>query len=135
MGLFDHLQRYRVVDAQLRDDNLRLIFAGEQQRLLDERLRDIVAGAVLLIIMVAATAAFTLAMVSIKTGTVSVPSDGGLFAVLIGLLTAFAGLVWAILVVAALLSPLIAALLLVEYARTKRTIAEHRAFLASYNRL
>lgn len=121
--------------TEIRDDNLRLIFAAEQQRLLDERLRDIATGAILLVIMVTATAAFTYGMVSVRIAPVMAQPDGGLVAVMIGLLTAFAGVVWAILVVAALLSPLIGMLLFVEYLRTQRKIAEHRAFLASYNRL
>lgn len=135
MDFFNRLKRARPPSLEIRDDNLRLIFAVEQQRLLDEHLRDISTGAVLLVIFVAASAAFNVALFSVHHRPVSPLADEGIIAFIFGILTAAAGFVWAMALVAALLSPLIAALLFVEYLRTKRKIAEHRAFLASYNRL
>jgi len=110
-----------MIQPDIRDDNLRLIFADVQTRILDERLRAIRAGFMLLGIFVTATVLFSLGMVAGE------PLIVGAFGFAIAI-------AWVLAVGTSLLSPLIAVMLVLERHRTKREIAEHRAFLASYGR-
>ena len=112
-----------MIQPVIRDDNLRLIFADVQTRILDERLRAIGAGFMLLGIFVAATVLFSYGMLS----HVSAGGHAGVF----GLVLLF---LWLMAVGTSLLSPLIAVMLVLERRRTKHEIAEHTAFLASYGR-
>lgn len=106
---------------QVRDDNLRLIFAEVEGELLRERLADIKSGALLLIIyMLAVTCGFFLS--SAMAGPNTLLTGAFLMLIWIG-----GGVV--------LLSPIIFIGLYVEHRRAKRALREHHHLLKKYGRL
>lgn len=108
----------------VRDDNLRLIFAPVEQQLIEERTLDLRAGAMLLVIFCAATWLFTLGAAAADS---FVPSE----VTILGLTLVS---VWLLAIGVSLLSPLIAIVLAVEYAKVRRRQREHDDLMRRYGR-
>ncbi len=107
----------------VRDDNLRLIFAPVEQQLIEERALDLRAGAMLLVIFCVATWLFTL----------GAAADGFFLSEVTILGLTFVS-VWMLAIGVSLLSPLIAVVLAVEYAKVRRRQREHDALMRRYGR-
>lgn len=109
---------------QPRDDNLRLIFAPVEQQLIDERILDLRAGALLLVIFCAATGLFTWGMLTMNYfAWPKIPFLG-----------LSLHLAWMMSFVVSLLSPLIAIVLGVEYAKVLRRRRDHDNLMRRYGR-
>ncbi len=109
----------------IRDDNLRLIFSPVQSRLLEEKLLAIRAGMLLLAIFIGATVAITFSLTALDPARAYL---GGIFELPLLYL-------WMMAIGTTLLSPVIAAMLIIEYRGTLRERLEHWEFLESYGRL
>lgn len=108
----------------VRDDNLRLIFAPVEQQMIDERTLDLRAGAMLLVIFCIAIWLFTLGAAT---------ADGFFLSEVTVLGLTFVS-VWMLAIGVSLLSPLIAVVLAVEYAKVRRRQREHDALMRRYGR-
>ena len=110
-------------DPVLRDDNLRLLFAPLEERLIDERILDIRAGAVLLAIFCFGSGLFTWGVV--EPGASPFPEN---------ILGVSFVLVWIVAVAVSVFSPLIAIILGVEYIKVLRRRRDQQELLRRYGR-
>ncbi len=112
-----------MTSTTLRDDNLQLIFAGVQEKMLSEKLADIRLGACAAIGFAVLCWSGTAVMVNVpEIRALNVP---WLMAV---------EMIFGLGAMASVFLPLVLAMLYVERTRIRRQLAEHQALLEKYNR-